>query len=317
MDASILSEKLNKNINELLSPSGYKNILNRGNNLIRFDVLNRMLIEMQGSGSFDLKTEEEWLIENRQIRKKEKPIYIIMPRYESSLIDTQSGEVLGKTDLSTEEVEKAIEYNIIERVNQVTDLYTLAMYDIRQTINQSTDKYVVNKPVLDTSSLLDIITSITNCSIEICDEDYYSLSENTIFLKKDKYYNIALLISNYLAQYFTKVGINKIAKDNNMDIESLSESEKELIQSSIEYSLETIFIGKAEADFEIVSHMQKDKLIAILNIVDMCILEVVQKIKFTKPVNNDAISSVYKIRKAEVILNIMEANDINNKMKGI
>lgn len=317
MDASILSEKLNKNINKLLSPSGYKNILNRGNNLIRFDVLNRMLIELQGSGSFDLKTEEEWLIENRQIRKKEKPIYIIMPRYESSLIDVQSGETLGKTDLSIEEIEKAIEYNIIERVNQVTDLYTLAMYDIRQTLNQSDDKYVINKPVLDTSSLLDIITGITNCSIEICDEDYYSISENTVFLKKDKYSKIALLISYYLAQYFTKIGLTKLAKDNCIDIDSLSESEKELIQSSIEYSLETLFIGKAEADFEIVSHMQKDKLIAILNIVDMCILEVIQRIKFTKPASRDAISSVHKLRKAEVILNIMEANDINNKMKGI
>ena len=77
MEATKLAEMLNNNMNKILTPSGYKRILNKKNNLVRYDIINRMLIDVQSKDSFDLKTYDEWLIEGRKVKDKAKPIYII------------------------------------------------------------------------------------------------------------------------------------------------------------------------------------------------------------------------------------------------
>jgi hypothetical protein len=132
MNTLELSKELHKNMNKILSPTGYKHIINRGNNLIRFDVVNRMLIEMQLQNAYELKTEEEWLIENRKIRNKQKPIYLVMPKYTYEYIECDTGEKLINNDLSVDELKKAIEYNIVEKVEVIDDMYVLPFYDLIQ-----------------------------------------------------------------------------------------------------------------------------------------------------------------------------------------
>ena len=68
METVEISKLFQDNINKVLTPSGYKHIIKRDNNLSRFDILNRILIEIQYPNAYDIRTSEEWLIDNRNVK---------------------------------------------------------------------------------------------------------------------------------------------------------------------------------------------------------------------------------------------------------
>lgn len=315
MDIVELAKMLENNMNKLLNVQGYTKLLDRGNNLIRFDVLNRMLILIQNDKAFDLKTYDEWLMDDRQVNDKEKPISIVLPSYKSEYIEIETGKKLEENDLNHNELVKALEYGIIERVDIIENMYTMKLFDIRQTHSLSGNQYTINKPLLTSKELLNLLVNVLGCKIENCEETYYSKSEKIVYISKKPYEELAITVSKILTQYFMDTIVKSMIETN--DKISMTEYDIDLIKESLIYSIGTILGVTIESDFNIVNHTNNSKLITILTIVDSILIEIINYLKFNKPcMQLDATQNINVLKKAEVILNIMEANEIKNTMKG-
>lgn len=318
MGISELTDLIHNNTDKLTSIDGYKAILNRGNNLIRFDVLNRILIYLQLENAFDLKTVEEWGILGRKIRSNQKPIFIAIPKYKTTYIETDTGNSIDTSDLTPDELLKALEYKIIHREDNIDTVCTLPLYDIRQTVSANNIEYNINKPILNASSILQLLSDITGATIEVCDEDYYSVSSNSIFICKKPYKDLATTVSKFLVKYIMNYKIDNILM-NTLGIQKndFSKYEITLLENSIYYAICTLLAAESDVDLSYLQHISYADMVNILNAVDTAILDIIRYMTFTD--NNsdlDAIDNITKLHRAEVILDIMEANSINKVMKG-
>ena len=293
----------------------YNDALLMNNNLIRFDALNRIIIALQSDSVYDLRTPEEWNIDTRKLMKDAKPLYIIAPKYSIKYISTHDGRELKSGELTVDELNKALQYNIVKRDSQLSSLFTIPMYDIKQTVSMIDEKYHVNKPKLSSVELIKIFTGITGSSIELCDSDYYSINEKEAFIKKGDYQEIAEKIVGFLLKYLENTKLDKLKDSDNLTI---SDYDIDIIKNSLEVSIKTLFGIQDIESIHLKGKYILSDLIALLSIIDSCMIEIESKMKFSSTKTfGDAVESIKNIQKAEVILDLMEANSINRIMKGI
>lgn len=329
MEVKDISKLLYNNIGKLKNPKTYKNVLFKGNNLLRFDILNRILIELQLENSFDVRTYNEWVMEGRQVhdnknsKHKVKPIYILMPRYEHEYIDIETGEKIDTEELNTKEFNKAIEYNLIKRDTTISNIYTIPMYDIRQTEKHDTHKeeYVVNKPILSSSNIINIVSDIMECQVEVSNlkDLYLNNSTNTLFITKLPYKKLIASLSKILSKFYINnkliIITDRACEINYLD---LTDFDINLIDLSIQYSINTLLSGdytySSKKLDEILSNneLSNSKVVDILNIVDIVLFDITKRLSFNKEFSTDAINNIHKIRKANMLLSEMEANEVSS-----
>lgn len=315
METVEISRLFQDNINKVLTPSGYKHIIRRDNNLSRFDILNRILIEIQHPNAYDVRTSEEWLIDNRNVKNKSKGISIMLPVYSYKYIDTETGKEIDTNDLTLDELNAAIQHNVVHRQDSLETTCVKQLYDIRQTISLDNSKYEVSKPMIKSSSIISMFQIITGCTVEHGDVTYYSKSKNILTVSKQKYTELAASLVDALVEFLIKTAINDVC--NNKDIE-FSEYDIDLIKYTLQYSLDTLLRDNRDCEFDIVRHTNTDKILLILNIVDSIVSGISENIEYKNSnINRDAVSSIETLKKAEALLNMMEANNINKIMKGI
>lgn len=310
METVELAKIFKEGLYDVLTPNRYKNIIDRNNNLSRFDVLNRILIEIQYPGAYDIRTEEEWVIDNRNVKNKSNGINILLPLYTYKYIDVETGNEVNINDLTLDELNAAIKYGVISKETNIETSYVVKMYDIRQTIRIDDTRYTVSKPEMKSSVLINIFKDVTGCQVLYGDVTYYSKSKNELIVSKQSYMQLANSLCDILVDYYISI----VKKDNN---EELSEYDMDLIRYTLQYSIDTLFMSIRECSFDIVRHTDVNKLLMILNIVDSLLYGISDSINYTgNQVGKDAITSVETLRKAENLLNIMEANNISKTMKG-
>lgn len=310
MNAKELTALVNDGISKLTATEYTKKILNRQNNLFKYDLANRVAILMQNDKAYDLRTYDEWISLGRKVRKKQKPIFIMIPNQKFQYIDTENGEVISNKDLTVDEFNKALEYKLIERVETTDTFLCKSVYDIKQTKANGNRKYIIPKPILTSANILDAFIQITGAKIELCDTNYYSLSDNVIYLEKDNYGNLAATLAKMITHYeLTK------AKDDT-EYAYLSDDAKEQLENAILFSISTLFNCKIQSELD-TSHLDNENIIRMIGIVDNIIEIIIKKMKFTVDGGTDAIQDLIRFRKAEALLDIMEANNINKTMKGM
>lgn len=314
MDTHEIKDIFNKGLDMISNPNDYKNIINMRNNLYRLDTINRILVYVQNKNAFDIKSRAEWSIQYRDIMKRQKPIYLIIPRYKTEYIDSESGEELINSDLSVDELNRALEYGVVIKKESISNTAIETFYDIRQTKSLNGNKYNINKPILSTKKVLELLINITSCSIEESELDYYSNSENKLYISKQSYSNIVNTVSKIIRDYYIK----KLSDNNVIDTSEFSEYDNELLNSTIIYSIKTLLcVNNYNDNFDIVRNTSKKRLLDILNINNIIIIDIAEQLDFNNvESNNDLIHNNLIIKKAEVLLNIMEANNINKIMKG-
>lgn len=310
MNIKEITALVNDGISKLTDTEYTKKILNRKNNLFRYDLTNRIAILMQNDKAYDLRTYDEWKSLGRKVRKKQKPIFIMIPNQKFQYIDTENGEVINDNDLTIDEFNKALEYKLIKRVETTDNFINKAVYDVRQTKANGESKYTIPKPVLTSTNIVDTFIKITGASIEICDTNYYSVSDNILYLEKDNYRNLAATLAKIITQY----EINNIK--NNDKYAALSDDAKEQLENAILFSLSTLFNCDIQSELD-TSHLNTENILKILEIVDIIIEVVIQKMEFNINESIDAVQDLMRFRKAEALLDIMEANTINKTMKGM
>lgn len=314
METVEISKLFQDNINKVLTPNGYKHIIRRDNNLSRFDILNRILIEIQYSNAYDVRTSEEWLIDNRSVKTNSKGISIMLPVYSSKYIDAETGEEININDLTLDELNAAIQHNVVLRKDSLETTCIKQLYDIRQTISLDNSKYTVSKPIIKSSSIINMFQAVTGCTVEYGDMTYYSKSKNILTVSKQKYTDLATNLVDILVDFYIKTAINNVCSNDDIDF---SEYDIDLIKYTLQYSLDTLLRDNRDCEFDIVRHTSTDKLLLILNIIDSIISGISENIEYNNSnISRDAVSSIETLKKAEALLNIMEANNISKIMKG-
>lgn len=314
METVEISKLFQDNINKVLTPNGYKHIIRRDNNLSRFDILNRILIEIQYPNAYDVRTSEEWLIDNRNVKTNSKGISIMLPVYSSKYIDAETGEEIDVNDLTLDELNEAIQHNVVLRKDSLETTCIKQLYDIRQTISLDNSKYTVSKPIIKSSSIINMFQAVTGCTVEYGDMTYYSKSKNILTVSKQKYTDLATNLVDILVDFYIKTAINNVCNGDDIDF---SEYDIDLIKYTLQYSIDTLLRDNRDCEFDIVRHTSTDKLLLILNIVDSIVSGISENIEYNNSnISRDVVSSIETLKKAEALLNIMEANNISKIMKG-
>lgn len=318
MEIANLAKRIENSIDYVLNEKNYKHIIFKGNNLIRFDVLNRISVFMQNDSAFDIKTEEEWLMIGRKIIDYKNPIWIIMPMYNTKYIDNETKEITDISGLSSDELRKALEHNIVSKTVSIESLYCKATFDIRQTSQIEDQKFEVNKPNIKKSELIRVTKCILNASIVKNDKTYYDKESNTIYLCNDKYNNTVSTLVKCIIEYFTeKSKLMDICTKNDIDFNTIDDRLLILLRDTLEYSLCTLFSVNTDIDFAYVNGINSNDKVNIITISDSITNNIINYIDFNdNHSKSDAIKSLDNIKKATALLNTMEANKIYNKMKG-
>lgn len=310
MNPDELSQYLKDNIERILDKDVYKRILNCGNNLIRFDSMNKIILALQidrDANVYDLRTPEEWDIAGRGVIDHSKCFTTAVPIYEVKYYDTSNNEEVSISDLNLDEKSKAIEIGIIRKESSVKNVRAVKVYDILNTKAICETPDTILKPILGVENLLQCFKDITDAQIYLTDakEDYYySAPENILYIPKSDYNTAVERVVEPLIVFYRR------SKNCEIDIDE--------IEGELKYSITTLFHGDiSKLDLKVPDNVSD--AIQIINNVDIIVSEIVKRMKFsgnpellTQPSDN-----IDVLRKAEVVLNIVEAAAIQNKIRAV
>lgn len=309
-----IRELFNDGIDEISNQTGYETVANMRNNLYKLDTINRILLYTQNKDAFDVRTALEWSTCNRDIKSNQKPIYLVVPSYKTKYIDSVSNNEISIDDLNVDELNKALEYGIITKYEEIESTNIESYFDIRQTKPVNNINYTIEKYALSSGKLLMILKNITGYNIEESEIDYCSDNERTVFISKKQYKELAKSVSKMLCNYYIK----RLNAEGIVNTSELSDYDKELFETTIRFGISTLFGINYNEDFSAVKHTSKEKIIDILNISNSIIIDVAARLDTNTGIqNHDAYHNLVITKKAEAILNIMEANSIYKTMKGI
>lgn len=311
-----LKQLLEYNLNDLLYSDKYKVVLSRHNNLIGYDVLNRMAIACQNTKAVVLKTEEEWELEGRAIAIGAKPVYVFNPLYDIEYVDTSTGETLVHTDLTAEEKILAMQFGMVEKHSNINEVAVIKTYELYDTCSVNGDEYKVNKPFMSMRELVESFKKVTCArALSTSEETHYNVETNILYVNESEsytkfVYNISLIWAQWLIE-------NRLKKNNGMtydiSIDDFSDKEYELLFNSLTYAISSMFGGKFSIDIRKNKGIQADKIISILCIVDMLMLDVIYGTEFKVDNSKEsAIDKAYRLKKTNIILNSMFVAYIQN-----
>jgi hypothetical protein len=333
MNIEEIAMLLENNKNNLKDGACYKRILNRGCNLLRFDPINRLLIDIQNKKAFDIKSEQEWFNEGRSVIDRKKVVYILIPRKVTSYIDSETKRELEDNELSSVELSKAVELGIVDMVENTEELYFQEMYDIMNTRSiKKKAVYKVSKIHIGKMELVNILRSELNCDVRTSKIDamtsnidshvQYNHQDNTLYITNTKYKILATELINILYNEKLKTDLYNVW--NTLPISSDTEySEvRDLAERSLKYSIYTLLGVPHNKDTDIkeseLSKFSVDIILNIINSVDIIISDLLNYIDFNKNMNRlDVSSNVNTARKAEAILTAYDACRISNMTRGM
>lgn len=323
MEIKEFIEEINKNIPKILDEDTYVNILNRGNNnLIRFDLLNKIILNLlYKENIYDVRTKEEWFSVGRKIINVEKYYNILVPNSTIQYIDCKNNEIVNIEQFTVDELKKALELHIIEKQENIEDLHLVKVYDIRNTTNIDKEKeYKLTKPKMNIQNLFNALHKFTDITVEDgVDETFYSRKEKHLYLAKSNYANTISILSNILVEYIMD---SDVIKESIYNSNIVNNTETELIRISSVYSINSLFSVDSKANliekFRANRGINYSTLLDILKITDQIIYIVAQMLEYSDDTCiTDASTDIIKMKKSEIILDIMRANYIQLKLKGI
>lgn len=313
METVDIAKLFQDNINKILTPNGYKHIIKRDNNLSRFDIINRILIEIQCPDAYDIRTAEEWIIDNRNVKNENNGINIILPVYSHKYIDSETGNEINSNDLTLDELNAAVRHGVIHREDALETTCIKKLYDIRQTVSLDESKYTVVKPVIKSSNLIKLFRDITGATVVYGDITYYSKSKNELTVSNQRYTELASVLIDVLVEYYMKTYIKLLYSTSDF-----SEYDMDLLKYTLQYSLDSLLRSGRDCSFDIVRHTSTDKILLILTIVDSLLSDIGEYMTYSRDlISKDISKSIEVLKKAEALLDIMEANNISKLMKGI
>jgi hypothetical protein len=316
-----LAKMFDNNINMLLNTEEYKRIINRGCNLIRFEPINRILINAQDNKAFDLKTYDEWQYEGRIVSPDAKPVYVLIPKTTVKFVDSETKREIEDNELTVDERMKAYELGIISKLEEVYDLYVEEMYDIRFTKSvdmKNKTKYNVVKTYMSKSDILALATEVLKCEIKTTDASKIYYENNVLYISNVSYEELVKQVSNIVCTKVLNENIDYICDNLLINQASVNKNNRIILDSFI-YAFQTLLgINKPNIlDKYNLSRNDSMEMFNIACIVDVLVTDGLKHIKFNKELGKlDVSANINNIRKAEAIINMFNVCTIQNKLKG-
>lgn len=318
MNKSEVNSIIIKGIRNINNEDFFMSVINNRNCLYRYDIINRLLILSQCSNPYDIKTEEEWMILNRKVIDNSSAIHILGYNYTNKYIDNTTKEELDAVDLDPLEIEKALKYKIITKKPFIESSNIIRVYDIRNTKAIGDSEYKVPKPIRTYKNISKALSETTGCLIHYTDENTeYNIDNNELYLDN-------LSIDNMIEQstfvlkniYLNKYSEHSIFNKFNIDKYEISDR---LCSDTIKYMISTLFNKPCEIDidFSYIKDIDKRCIINVINMASFVVNYFIEHLEYNGTVNkNKAQLDIDIMYKAEKLLDIMEANSLNKKMKG-
>ena len=302
---------------KITNSSTIEKLLNRRNNLSRFDIANRLLFISLDEEVTDLRTKEEWYALGREIINTKHIIYGMAPVYTTKYTDSMSGDEIDSYEFTTKEIEKALEYDIIHKEKDVADITIMKLYDIRNT-HKDNKSSIEFKPILPDNSiksLAKILAELENAKITESDDiTFLSRSEHELFIARDRYEETAdKLCDELLETLFSREETLSLIVEN-------SKIEKDTIQEFVKYSLKSVYSieDKNRLDFQVrrLNSKDIDKMMEVVIKADAIAFNIINCLYKNDTDISDAASNIVRMKKVEMLLDIMQANYVQSKLKG-
>lgn len=282
-------------------------ILNKCNNLGRYDSINRLIIHSQMKNAFDLRTEQEWFEMGRKIKPRQQPIFVVYTDTKYKYFDGLSGEEFINRDMNNEEFKAALKYGIITKKLYDNKLKIGEVFDISQTYCDDKSEYKTPTPIVSISDMLDFIEESFNIKVEKSDEYYFSKNNKILYICNDSFENIYdKLISVIIDNTDIQSILNKFKIDitnNNIDF----------IRYAVRFSLRSLI---KQEEFNANIEIYEDELIGLISVVDTIVFPVISIFDIEGSYCSDIDSHQIEVNsKAEMIANLYESCKMRNRVK--
>ena len=149
MDVNNLIEMYKRGMYRLDNEMQLK-LLDCGNKLHGYDIINRVLILEQSGDDYDLKdvrTKEEWYAIGRKVKNEKDAIYLLNPVRVKVYKDIESGNAVTYSDLSQDEIEMAIKLGMIAVDEETCFMEVIMCYSYENTYNYVKNSYTEYKNI--------------------------------------------------------------------------------------------------------------------------------------------------------------------------
>lgn len=310
---------IDKNITGLVNTKDYRKVISRNNLLFGFDTLNKILIKLQNSDAFDVRTQIEWQIAGRELKQDANEIVIASPNKKIKYFDTRTGEelVISALDLTPDELKQAIENKLVEREITYAKPELNVVYDVRSTVSTNGSKYKLNRPKANTGNLLMTFGKFMNMQVKLDTKTQISSLNNTCYIKNEPFeimvVNVAKLITNEIMTNRLK----DILKKHNIKLDIQDENVIKLLSESLIYSICSMFKVEYKCDFFTYYYIKNNGVLDIIMIVDIIGNQLHTLTNYILPIGDvGSVNSIDKIKRGEELWGMITAFDLMNKMKG-
>ena len=307
----------------LNSLDSYNNILDMSTSLCGFDVVNRILIEIQrDKGSNvnikELKTEQEIKLLRRKLSKSAKVINVLIPIKSVKYVDAETGAEIDKSKLSLDDIKLALDNNIIKKIETASDFSVLGMYNIEDTLkSKKSEVYNADKALVSVDNALNMLQSITGATIKSGESTSYNIDDGVIEISKGHRDEMYTSISSFIAQFIINDRLADFIDDTD-ELKEIRHNSKciKLLNYSIAYTVSTVLRSKllAEIDESILKDIdtrQKMIIIRLCNYIGSVMLSMLDSMGNQR--KSVDINDIKESQKAELMLNVMRANEIYRK----
>lgn len=312
MDVVEVSKLLVKNKNYLCNEDNYKRVINMGKNTYRYDLINRILIDIQFKNAFDLRTKEEWALVGRQTKDKAVAVYVLLPKYKVAYISNLSGKEMGN-ELSSEELERAVGYNIVTRVNDVDNIEIKEVYDVSQTRSVTDKSEKLSRPRLDDTGILSLVRSLTGYDVKFSDMTYVSKSAKTVFVNNSSYGGLRLSVSEAIQLYYSDTDIKMMCNEHGIEV--LDSRGLRVFRESLRYALLSLMGIEKDVDLSEVESTPEDMVFNIANLVNRILCDV--SIRFEMINSKEFMSAEESIKlaqEAEFVLSVLDSYKVYKQL---
>jgi hypothetical protein len=352
MDASVLMKRLEDNLDIIFDEEKYKEFLSYVARFHRYSPFNQLLIVLQKPDAFKVAGYRKWIEEGRQVKKGEKAIGILAPKFYNVYTDVKTGERLKKNAMSRSELKKAIEFGLVEVEKKQFGYLGVSVFDISQTIpikgEDNEDEIRMSVEGLkgsfkDLDKLVKAVKIATEAEVRITKElntldimGYYDVVNNLIVVRELDGVQIASTLiheaGHAIARRLTKDGkiipLRDKEKVEDKDLAIISREDEEVIVESAAYAvMQELGMDVSGYSFGYIHNWatayredKKEARESILNnlkYISAITSEILNAMEIVFGVTSDTEDKMaIQEEKAEELLTMIEANTVRLKASG-
>lgn len=300
----------------IFTPERFKEIACHKYNICKCSFLNRLIIFMQNRYCTELKSSDYWNMLGREIINNAIPVYILGDTEDIKYIDCSSNQEIKTSDLTIDEIDKAISLGVIKKTVKSTEVSEIKLYDVKDTVysgeKSGNDEFNRCKKMSKLKiSTLYKYAELTGISLETNKDIKTTFDKKTNTLICGKEFGVDKL--NACIEALSEACIYIAEKAYLLDNEELG-----LLHEYFRYGIYSHFGLNAKVDFSNIEVVYANRIRedSIENLI--CAFEIVENSlsEIFALNDNQADFDNNLIKRAEMLLNILEANYSTRKLRG-